>query len=299
MYLAEALATGLPAGEVRFDRAMLAAARGERAAAIAQLRELGRQTPSDLRVWSALLQLAEEADPIWSQALRELNSQPTDAPGVHLVLAWEHLRKHRWAEAEAELDQVVQRNPRHRLAWELLVVLGQLEGNRRLLETGTRTLVAEDPEHPLERIRRALVAKGRGQLDAAEAELLAGLRAERNPDLLNVLADVRLARGAAVGDIRPLLEEAIAKRPFHPAYRCTRIELELREGHLDDAWREIQLVRQAMPRFAPAYPLAARVLAAHGRRAEVRQLAEKMGGWPADPPPRGADAGTDRREEAP
>ena len=299
VYLAEALAAGLPAGEVRFDRALLAAARGEKAAAVAQLQELGRQTPGDLRVWSALLQLAEEADPAWSQALRELNRQPTDAPGVHLVLAWEHLRKHRWAEAEAELDQVVQRNPRHRLAWELLVVLGQLEGNRRLLETGTRTLVAEDPEHPLARIRRALVAKSRGQLDAAEAELRAGLRAERNPDLLNVLADVRLAQGAADGDIRPLLEEAIAKRPFHPAYRCTRIELELREGHLDAAWREIQLVRKAMPRFAPAYPLAARVLAAHGRRAEVRQLAEKMGGWPAVPPPRGADAETVRREDAP
>lgn len=287
VYLAEALATGWPEAELRFDRAMVAAVRGERESAVSMLKELGRQTPGDLRVWSALLRLAEESDPVRLPAMGMLKSQPAGHVGIHLILAWEHLLKCRWKEAEIELDRVVQLNPRHRQAWELLVVLGQVKGNRRLVETGTRTLVAEDPRHPLGFIRRALKAQQRGQVDLAEAELQAGLRCGRNPDLLNVLADIRMAENADAREIRPLLDEAVAKRPFHPAYRCTRIDLELREGNLDAAWQELQVVRKAMPEFMPASLLSERVLAARSHIEDVGKLAERMKGWRlGNPPPK-------------
>lgn len=279
VYMAEALAMGLPEAELRFDRAIATAVRGDRAQAVVLLKELERENPSDVRAWSALLRLAEASDPVRQQAMRILKIQPSGHVGIHLVLAWEHLLNYRWKDAEEELDRVVQSNPRHRQAWELLVVLGQLKGNRRLIESGTSTLIAEDPQHPLTYIRRALGASRQGRLDAAESELKVGLQLGRNPDLLNTLAYIKIQNNEDEKDIRALLDEAIAKRPFHPVYRCTRIELELREGNLDEAWAELQTVRNAMPEFMPAALLAARILVAQGNLLGVRRMAETMHGW--------------------
>lgn len=279
VYLAEALAMGLPEAELRFDRAIAAAVRGDRTHAVRLLKEIERENPSDVRVWSALLRLADASDPVRQQAMRILKNQPAGRVGIHLVLAWEHLLNYRWQEAEEELDRVVQLNPRQRQAWELMVVLGQLKGKRRLIEAGTRTLIAEDPQHALAYIRRSLGASRQGRLEAAESELQAGLQLGRNPDLLNTLAYIKIQNNEDEKVIRSLLDEAIAKRPFHPVYRCTRIELELREGNLDDAWAELQAVRKAMPEYMPAALLAARVLMAQGNFGGVRRMVETMQGW--------------------
>ncbi|NCA82504.1 MAG: DUF2723 domain-containing protein [Opitutae bacterium] len=275
-YRAEALRMGLPEQAARFDQAMARHVRGDRAAAVAALHELTRQTPDDARVWMALVLLTEASDPVNRRAVRALQNHSSAGLGARLALAWMHLSRRQWAEAQAELEAAIQMDARNAQAWELMVTLARVRGNRKHMESSLRTLLEVAPGHPFQRIQKAYDDCRRGAWAEAEAGLRAGLRQSRNPDLLGALADIILSQNGAVRDARALLDEAVRKQPFNPVFRCTRSELNLKEGRLDEAGQDLRQVLETMPDHVQAWMISIRLHLACGEGPAALARAEAL-----------------------
>ena len=77
-------------------------------------------------------------------------------------------------------------------------------------------------------------------------------------------------------EVRNLVEEALALQPENPIFLSTRGELNLREGRLDEAERDLQQVLAAMPDNAQALLLSAQLYAARGQKEPALEMAESL-----------------------
>ena len=276
LYRGEAVAKGMPEQATRFDRAMALFIGGDRAKAVEALEALAHQTPSDVRVWMALVLLTGAKDSANVQALKTLKNQRSTDIGARLALAWVHLSRLQWADAQAELEAAIQMDSKSTAAWELMATLASARGHRKLMETSLRTLLALDPGHPFQRIQAAYDLGRRGAWAEAEAELRAGLRQSRNPDLLDALAGIIMAQDGDLSEARALVDEAVRKQPFNPMYRCSRSELNMQEGNYGAAEQELRRVLKAAPTHVQAMMGWIRLHQARGEIPAALDLAEAL-----------------------
>lgn len=275
-YWGEAVARGLPPAETRFDRAMAAYVRGEREEAVAALEELARQTPGDARAWMALVLLTRETDSLNERALKALKSLADPPVGLRLALAWVHLSRRQWAEAQTELDRVVQMDSQNIQGWELMATLAQIRGNGKLRAASLRALLALDPGHPHGRIQEAYVQYRSGSPAEAEATLRSALRNGRNPDVLHSLANLILEQNGDLSEARALVDEALGQQPFHLMMLGTRSELNLMAGQFAEAEEDLKPVRAAMPTHIQVLLLTARLHLARGEKPAALELARSL-----------------------
>jgi predicted Zn-dependent protease len=269
--MAEAGAMGLPVGEMRFDRAMTDHVRGEKGSARTALMDLSCLTPADARVWMALVMTTGAEEPVNRQAMKMLHRSPASIQ-VRLALAWVYLLRMQWSEAQAELDQAIQMDSRNPQAWELLTTVAQITENKPLMQASLRNLLALVPTHPFLYMNKAQPLYQAGEKTEAEAEMRTGLRQGRNPSLLNGLANIIMENNGDLPAARSLVEEALRKQPFNPIFRCTRGELNLKEGRIDEAERDVQQVLSSMPNHAPALLLSVQVHSARGETSVALEL---------------------------
>lgn len=277
-YMAEAMALGVPEEELGFDRAMVAHVRGQPAEYRAALEKLSRMTPGDARVWLALLMTDDAEAAVKRQAFNRLkNLAEEDAP-VRLALAWVRLLGAQWAGAQADLEQVVQQESQNAKAWELLVTLAQITDNRKLFQLGMRNLLTLEPEHPFSHMRKANARHQAGDWEGAKAELRRGISQQRDPNLLNHLAHLLMVVDGDLPAARALVDEALRKQPFNPIFRCTRGELNLKEGRFDEVAADVEAVLASLPGHIPMLLLSAQLHAARGEtQAALDQLRSLAG----------------------
>ena len=239
-YIAEALNVGLPEAKTHFDRAMLTYVEGDTAPAIQLLRALAISTPRDMRVWTALLLLTDETDPINIEALKTLKNQAHAPTGQYLALASIHMARQQWAAAQEELDRAIQQQPRNTQAWEMMVQLAQQRGNRALLQAGLKCLQEQDPDHFLQYQNAGVEAYQRGQLALAESEFRKGLMRRRDALLLNNLAHVIMERNGNMRDALRLVDEALLRLPGQPQMLSTRAEILISLQRHPEALQDLQ-----------------------------------------------------------
>ncbi|MGD9612982.1 MAG: tetratricopeptide repeat protein [Kiritimatiellia bacterium] len=239
-FYAEALAMGLTEKKMLFDRAMLTYVRGENEAALRQLADLSRQTPGDLRVWMALVLLADENDPLSIEALKRLKGYSGAPLGVHLALGYVYMGRQQWAAAQSELDLAVQQDPRNAQAWEMMVLLAQTRGNKPLLEAGLRALMERNPDHFLQYQNAGVEAYRRGNLEEAESSFRNGLLRQRDATLLNNLAHVLMERDGDLPEALKLVDEALLRQPGQAQMLSTRGAISVKLGRFEEARKDLQ-----------------------------------------------------------
>jgi Tfp pilus assembly protein PilF len=275
-YMTEAMAKGLSEEGVLFDRAMATWVRGEKDQAVKLLGELARLTPGDARVWMALVLLSDENDPLGEKAMKMVAGQGSAGIEARLALAWVHLSRQQWSLAQEELVQAIQIDPRNIKAWEMMVTLAQVRDDPVAFGTSLRTLLAQDPSHPLRHMDMANALYQRGAWAEAAAELRTGLQRGRNPDLLNGLAHIIMKQDGDLKEVRSLLEEALRKQPFNPIFQCTRSELNFKEGRYEEAERDLRQVLAAMPGNTQALLLSAQLAVARGEISSAIELVRPL-----------------------
>ncbi len=239
-YIAEALAMGLAEDKTQFDRAMIVFVRGDKEAAVESLKRLCRLNPSDMRVWMALLLLADDNDPVNAEALKMLKDQGGAPLGVHLTLAAVHMARQQWAAAQDELDRAVQMDPRNTQTWEMMVLLAQMRGNKPLLEAGLKALLDRNPDHFLQYQNAGVEYYRRGKLAEAEAAFRKGLQRQRDATLLNNLAHVITERDGNMQDALRLIDEALVRQPGHAQMLSTRGGVLVKLGRFEEALQDLQ-----------------------------------------------------------
>ena len=275
-YLAEALAMGLAEEKAAFDRAMIAYVRGDKVAAVDALAALSRLTPGDLRVWMALLLLADENDPASTEALKTLKGQSSAPVGVHLTLAFVHLSRQQWAAAQSELDQAVQLDPRNTQAWEMMVLLAQTRGNKPLLDAGLRALIERNPDHFLQYQNAGVEQYQKGNLAAAEAAFRKGLQRQRDATLLNNLAHVITEQDGNLQDALKLIDEALLRQPGQAQMLSTRGAVFVKLGRFEDARRDLQESLRKQGRNNNLLLLLAQTYEGLGDRSRALTLAKAL-----------------------
>jgi Tfp pilus assembly protein PilF len=250
--------------------------RGDRSLAVAALEELSRLTPADKRIWMALVLLTAETDPVNVQAMKILKAQPLDDVGLPLALAAVHFSRQQWVQAQSELENALQVDPKNSRAWELMVSVAQIRGNRKLATASLKTLLEQEPNHPLKHLKKAYGLCQQGALEAAQAELQVGLQRGRNPDLLNALADVVMRRNGDLAEARAWIQEALRIQPFNPIFLGTRGELNVREGRLDEAERDCKQALGILPDQIDAQLTLVAVHVARGENSAALALAQPL-----------------------
>ena len=243
---------------------------------MAALEEQSRVSPNDVRIWVALAWLADEGDSRRGQALKKLRDLRPDDVGARLSMAEIQMRRLRFAEAQAELDAAVQLDSKSEKTWEMMTTLARARGHAKLVDNSLRTLLALNPAHPFHRLQKAEEWAGRGDWAAAEAELREGLRGDRHAELLGALAEILLRGEGDLREARELLDEAVCRQPYHPRYRRVRGELNLKEGNVDEAARDLRQALEAMPGDVPALMGLVRAQAARGEREAALKGAEAL-----------------------
>ena len=280
-YLAEAAAMGVAPEEIAFGRALAAFLRGKRGESLASLGDLAGQTPGDLRIWMALALFADKRDPMREEALAVLRRDGAKDVEAQSALARMHLLRYQWAEAQQALEQAVRLPGADARTWEALADVARIRGNGPLWESSLKNLLSRDPHHPLGRIPAIEKFTAYGAWEEAEAELRRVLPAGRNPDLLHALARIMMRRNGDLREARAFLDEALRVQPYNPLFLCTRSELDLKEGRLDDAERRIRHVLAVAPQQLSARLAAGRIHAARGEMPEaleqIRSLEERKG----------------------
>ena len=275
--LAAAEAAGLPAEQLRFERATLAYLQGRTAEALAGLKELVKQDKANVRAWALLAMLTGDGrdDETYEKSLQTLKNLQGNSPHIRLMLAELHMNRQEWAAARAELDQVVRMNPRQIRAWEMLVSVDFRERKRELAEDHVRGLLTLDPENFMGNLMLGSFQYARGQHSLAESSYRTALKSRRDPAALNDLAYLLMVKGASE-EARRLIEEALGLQPDNPVFLSTRGELNLREGRHDEAEHDLQRVLAAMPDSAQALLLSAQLYAARGQKDAALDLAEPL-----------------------
>ena len=239
-FIAEALSMGMDENKARFDRAMLAYVRGEKESALAQLAALCVQTPGDLRVWMALVLLADEDDPTGMEALKHLKGYAGAPIGVHLGLGHVLMARQQWAAAQSELDLAVQQDPRNAQVWEMMVLLAQTRGNKPLLDAGLRALMDRNPDHFMQYQNAGVDAYRKGNLADAEAAFRQGLMRQRDATLLNNLAHVLMERDGDLQEALKLIDEALLRQPGQAQMLSTRGAILVKLGRFAEARKDLQ-----------------------------------------------------------
>jgi|GEM_PF-450936 predicted Zn-dependent protease len=239
-FIAEALAMGLEEKKTRFDRAMVDYVRGEPEKALRQLADLSRQTPGDLRVWMALVLMADENDALSIEALKRLKGYSSAPLGVHLALGYVYMARQQWAAAQSELDLAVQQDPRNAQAWEMLVLLAQTRGNKPLLDAGLRALMERNPDHFLQYHNAGVEAYRKGNLDDAESYFRKGLLRQREATLLNNLAHVLMERNGDLQEALRLVDEALLRQPGQAQMLSTRGAIYVKLQRYEEARKDLQ-----------------------------------------------------------
>ena len=279
-YIAEALAMGLEEDKVLFDRAMLSYVRGEKTAAVESLSALSRLTPGDLRVWMALLLLADDGDPVRADALKALKGQGSAPIGVHLALAFVHMSRQQWAAAQSELDQAVQMEPRNEQAWEMMVLLAQTRGNKPLLDTGLRALLERNPDHFLQYQNAGVEQYRKGNLAEAEAAFRKGLQRQRDATLLNNLAHVITERDGNLQDALKLIDEALLRQPGQAQMLSTRGAVFVKLGRFEEARQDLQESLRKQGRNNNLLILLARTYEGLGDRTRALTIVKTLAAQP-------------------
>lgn len=276
--LARAEEAGVPGERLRFERTMLAYLRGQTDEALRGLKDLVKQDKEHARAWAMLALLTGDgSDPeTYGKALKALANLRGAAPEVRLMLAELHINQKEWGEARAELEQVARMNPRHVRAWEMLVLVDFGERKRELAEDHVRVLLTLDPRNATGNLMLGSFQYARGQYSLAESSYRTALETKRDPAGLNDLAYLLMLKGGAEAEARSLVEEALALRPGNPVFLSTRSELNLREGRLDEAERDLQQLLIAAPDNAQALLLSAQLYAARGQKEPALELAQSL-----------------------
>ena len=276
--LAKAEEAGVPAADLRFERAALALLKGQAEAALGLLKDLVAQDKENVRAWALLAMLTGDGrdNETYEKALKAITNLRGASPDVRLMLAELHVSRKEWAEARAELDQVTRMNPRQIRAWEMLVAVDFRERKRELAEDHVRALLTLDPENFTGNLMLGSFQYARGQHSLAESSYRAALESRRDPAALNDLAYLLMIKGGQMEEVRKLVEEALALQPENPVFLSTRGELNLREGRLDEAERDLQQVLAAMPDNAQALLLSAQLYAARGQKEPALEMAESL-----------------------
>ena len=275
--LTRAEEAGVPAANLRFERAMLAYLQGQAGTALAELKKLVKEDSKNVRAWAVLAVLTGDGhdEATYEQALNALKDLRGSSPDVRMMLAELHRRRDNLVAARAELDQVTRMNPRHVRAWEMLVGIDFQERKRELAEDHVRALLTLDPENFTGNLMLGSFQYARGQLSLAESSYRVALKARRDPMALNDLAYLLMQRGQML-EARGLAEEALAQQPTNPILLSTRGEINLREGRLDEAEHDLQQVLAAMPDNAQALLLSAQLYAARGQKGAAAELVETL-----------------------
>ncbi len=269
---------GVPPGQLRFERAILAYLRGKPDTAITRLEELVAEDREHTRAWALLAMLTADHPnrETHERALKALQSLRGASPDVRLLLAHFHMGRREFPAARAEIEQVLRMNPRLIRAWEMLVQVDYEERKRELAEDHVRLLLTLDPENYTGNLLLGSFQYARGQLSLAESSYRAALASRRDPIVLNDLAYLLMMRGVALEEARALIEEAVSLQPDHPVLLGTRAELYLMEGRLDEAEQDLQQALAAMPDHAQMILLAARIYAARGQSQAALELVESL-----------------------
>ena len=279
-YVAEALAMGLPEEGALFDRAMILLVRGEREKALAALEELTRLIPGDPRVWMALALLTDEQDPVNILAMKTLKVHRAADFAARLTLASIHLSRKQWAEAQKELELALQLDSKSKQAWEMLVALSQERGNRKLMESSLRALLAREPEHYLQYQNEGVLRYNRGELDKAEAAFRKGVQRRRDPTLLNNLASVLMERGGDLEEALELADECLRRQPGRPEFLSTRGEAYLRLGRFEEGRKDLQTALKKQGPSNNRLILLAECYEGLGDREHALAIAKALAGQP-------------------
>ncbi len=284
-YVDEAMAAGLPEAATGFDRAMAACVRGEKAQALAALKDLANRTPSDARPWVALALLGADDAPLQDQALKALKDLSAAGVGAKLALADILMTRQRWAEAKSVLEATVQLDAGNLHAWEMLGTLAQELRDQKLMELSLRALLARNPEHYLKYQNLGVNLYQQGELAQAEQAFRQGLRRKRDPVLLNNLATVLMERDGDPQEALALLDEALLRLPTHGGLYQTRGEIYLEVGRFEEARRDLQKALTILGSRDSALVLLARSYEGVGdfgrARAVAAALAKRLADLPA------------------
>ena len=268
----EALAMGLPEKAVEFDRLMAAVLREGEDVAVPRLAALVKIQPGDVRAWMALALLTDEGQALNRRAMRTLKESAAGNAGVRFGLVWIHLVRHQWEEAKQELERIIQSAPRHPLAWEMMAILSHIQGNPRQLQASQHILLESGPDHPIHCVQAALQQIQRNNWTKAEALLREGLRTTRHPDLLNVLANIRMESGEGLDESRVLLEEALLGQPFNPFFLVTNAKCHYLAGDFTVAERDLRRAREILPDHYQALLLEVRLCRERGEIQRARDV---------------------------
>ena len=234
-YMAEAVAMGFPAENTEFDRAMADYVRGEKAQALARLETLTNLTPADMRVWVAIVLIGDPHDPLSMLAIKTLKKMEAADIASHLALASAYITLQEWADAQAELEKILQLDPNSTEAWEMMVSVAQAQGNTALMGTSMNALLAKTPDHFMRYQNEGVQYYKRGNLEKAEAAFRKGIEQRRDPALLNNLAYVILERKGNLQEALGFVDEALKRRPGLTDLYGTRAEIYLQLGRFADA----------------------------------------------------------------
>ena len=279
-FVAEAIAMGMAEQKALFDRAMTAYVRGDKEAALQRLAALSVQTPGDLRVWMALVLLADESDPLSKEALKRLRGFAGAPIGVHLALGHVLMARQQWAAAQGELDLAVQQDPRNEQAWQMMVLLAQTRGNKPLLDAGLRALLDRNPDHFLQYQNRGVDAYRKGNLAEAEAAFRQGLMRQRDATLLNNLAHVVMERDGDLPAALKLIDEALLRQPGQAQMLSTRGAILLKLGRYEEARQDLQESLRKQGRTANLLLLLTQTYEGLGDRTRALTLVRALAAQP-------------------
>ncbi|MCS6850719.1 MAG: tetratricopeptide repeat-containing glycosyltransferase family protein [Gemmataceae bacterium] len=170
-----------------------------------------------------------------------------------LERAWEHHQARQWQLAEALYRQVLEADPAHATAWQLLGLLAQQTGRLDLARHCQQRLVHLQPTNPEAHFQLGLLDAQRGDLEAAIAAWQQTLRLRPNwpTAWYNVgLALVRLGRFDEA--IAPL-ETALRFKPDFADAHNTLGTAHLKQGRVLEAIRSLREAIRHHPDFADAH----------------------------------------------
>ena len=280
-------AAGVPEEALAFDTIVLTYLSGDSDGAVLALKERTAAHKQDVRAWSFLAFLTGDgSDPeTYERALKAIKSLRGASPETRLLLAELYSKRHEWAEARAELEQVLRLNPRLVKAWEMLVSIDFGERKRDLAEDHVRALLTLDPDNHEGNLMLGSFQYERGQYSLAAASYRTALEAKRTPLALNDLAYILIGEGN-YKEAEALIGEACAMKPDDPLLLSTRAELHLRTGRLDEAESDIQRVLSVRPDDLQMKLLSAELYRARNQTGAARELLDELRGrlheFPAD-----------------
>lgn len=270
---------GVPEEALAFDSIVLDYLSGDADGAVMALRERTASHKQDVRAWAFLAYLTGDgSDPdTYERALKAVKSLRGASTETRLMLAELYAKRHEWADARTELDQVLRLNPRLVKAWEMLVSVDFGERKRDLAEDHVRALLTLDPGNHEGNLMLGSFQYERGQYSLAAASYRTALEAKRTPLALNDLAYILIGE-ENFAEAESLIDEACAMDPNNPLLLSTRGELYLRTGRLDEAESDIQQVLSVLPDNLQMKLLSAELYRARNQTGAARELLEELRG---------------------